>query len=49
MDFALHYPINPSVSQVGTSVAKQFYVLQKNGAHRWRHRFDCRQYNCPLS
>jgi hypothetical protein len=49
MDFTLHYFIISPVRKVGTSVAKQFYVLQKNGAHRWRHRFDCRQHNCPLS
>jgi hypothetical protein len=34
---------------VGLSVVKQIYVLKKNGAHRWRHRFDRRQHNCPLS
>jgi hypothetical protein len=49
MDFTLHYFIISPVRKVGTSLAKQFYVLQKNGAHRWRHRFDCRQHNCPLS
>ncbi len=56
MDFTLHYSNCErseltclSVRRVGLSVAKQIYVLQKNGAYRWRHRFDSRQHNCPLS
>ncbi len=49
MDFTLHYFIILPIRRVGLSVAKQIYVLQKNGAYRWRHRFDSRQHNCPLS
>ena len=33
----------------GMSAAKHIYVLQKNGAYRRLHRFDCRQYNRPVS
>ena len=47
--FTLKYSNIRPVCKAGLSVAKQIYVLQKNGAYRWRHRFDSRQHNCPLS
>ena len=47
--FTLKDPNIRPVCRVGLSVAKQIYVLQKNGAYRWRHRFDSRQHNFPFS
>ena len=49
MNFTLKYTNIRPVCRVVLSVAKQIYVLQKNGAHCWRHCFDSRQHNCPLS
>jgi len=47
--FTLKYSIISPVCRVGLSVAKQIYVLQKNGAYRRRHHFDSRQHNYTLS
>jgi hypothetical protein len=48
MNVAFRYFIIILDCSPGLSVVKQIYVLKKNGAHRRRHRFDCRQHNCPL-